>query len=206
MRLGRFGNVGLSCAVTVALGAAFLGACTTDYQKGLDDPNYGPPNALENTQRPGGSTDFVSGDGGTPITPGSGPSVLCVKNGGTLVAGGGDGGAACAVSFKTDILAILGTAGCAASSDCHGGANPKYQPRIEPSDPSITWPLLAGFQLSDGKPYINPCATDKAQSGLACNLAATGTCGTKMPLGGAQVSAADITKIETWLACGSPNN
>jgi hypothetical protein len=194
-------NLGLPIAVSAALAAAFASACTTDYQKGLDDVLYGPPNALSNTKTPGGSTDFFTEDGGVATTPGSGPSVLCVKNGGALADGG-----ACAVSFKTDVLAILGTAGCASSSDCHGGANPKYQPRIEPSDGPTTWATLAAFQLSDGKPYINPCSKDKAQAALACNLSATGTCGTKMPLGGGQVSPADVTKIEAWLACGSPNN
>lgn len=196
------GSLGLPLALSSALAAAFVAACTTDYQKGLDDPLFGSPNALADQKPPGGSTDFVIDDGGV-VTPSTGASVLCVKNGGTLVAN--DGGA-CAVSFKTDVLAILGTAGCATTSDCHGGANPKYQPRIEPSDGPTTWATLAAFQLSDGKPYINPCSTDKAQAGLACNLSATGTCGTKMPLGGGQVSAADVTKIETWLGCGSPNN
>lgn len=198
------GSLALPLALSAGLASAFVSACTTDYQQGSDDPKWGAPNALAGTKPPPGSTDYFTEDGGVATTPGQSKSPLCVKNGGTLL-GAGDGGA-CAVSFKTDVLAILGTAGCAVSSDCHGGANPKYQPRIEPSDGPGTWEILAAFQLSDGKAYVNPCSTDKGQAGLACNLSATGTCGTKMPLGGGQVSPADITKIETWLACGSPNN
>lgn len=197
------GSVGLSCVASAAVVLGFVTACTTDYQKGLDDPLYGPPNALAGTQTPGGTNEFVTGggaDGGTPGASSGGPSILCVKNGGAVVDGG-----TCAVSFKNDILAIFGTNNCAASTDCHGGATPKYKPRIEPSDGPGTWATFAAFQVG-ATPYINPCSTDKAQSAIACNVAATGTCGTKMPYGSGQVAPADIAKIETWLACGSPNN
>lgn len=198
------GSFGLSCVAAASTVVAVLSACTTDYQKGLDDVNYGPPNALAGTKTPGGSDEFVTGGDGGVVTGSSsgGTQPLCQKNGGTPL---GDAGT-CAVSFKTDILGILGNAGCAQSSDCHGGTNPKYQPRIEPSDGPGTWAVLAGFQLSDGKPYINPCSTDKTKAGMGCNLASTGVCGTKMPLGGTPVAAGDLAKIETWLGCGSPNN
>ncbi len=197
MRIGR--------ALTVCLlgGAALVGsvaACITDYQKGLDDPLYGPPNALEGKKVPGGTIDFVSGEGGVAVAGGTPTKIVCVANGGAPVDAG-----ACAVSFKTDVLAILGTNNCAASSDCHGGAAPKYKPRIEPSDGPLTWAEFAAFQVG-ATPYINPCSTDKAQSSLLCNMQATGTCGTKMPYLSGQVSDADLAKIETWLACGSPNN
>lgn len=199
MRFGR--------ALTVCLlgGIGLVGsivACTTDYQKGLDDPLYGPPNALEGKKSPGGTIDFLaSGEGGSTAVPGgTATKIACVANGGTQLDGG-----ACTVSFKTEVLAILGTNNCAASSDCHGGAAPKYKPRIEPSDGPLTWAEFAAFQVG-ATPYINPCSTDKAQGSLLCNLQATGTCGTKMPYLAGQVSDADLKKIETWLACGSPNN
>jgi hypothetical protein len=63
----------------------------------------------------------------------------------------------------------------------------------------------AAFKISTGTPYINPCSTDPTKASLECNLAATGTCGSKMPLGG-NADPALVTKIDTWLKCGSPNN
>jgi hypothetical protein len=109
------------------------------------------------------------------------------------------------VTFSKDVLGALGRAGCAQSSSCHGGANPTNLPRIEPSDGPGTWAEFAAFTLSDGKPYIDPCSTDPTQSGIACNVAASGTCGVHMPPGG-QLPDADITALQTWLACGAPNN
>jgi hypothetical protein len=175
-------------------------ACTTDYQKGVDDPSYGGPNALANQKQPGSTTDTVKarpGEGG--VAPG-GATILCVQQGGALL---GDAGA-CAVSFSKDIIPALGASTCA-TIGCHGGATPPNPPRVDPGDPKAMYAEFAAFKMNGGLAYINPCSTDKTKSGLACNLYATGGCGVHMPSGG-QLPQADITKIDTWLACGSPDN
>jgi hypothetical protein len=197
MRLGLLlvaGGAALSGALAVA-------ACTTDYQKGLEDPNFGAPNALAGQRQPGPSTDSkTTGDGGS--SSGGGADIACVKAGGAVLADGGP----CAVSFKTDVLGALGSAtpSCTQTT-CHGGVNPANLPRIEPSDAPAMWNEFAAFKLTDGKPYINPCSADATQSGLACNVAATAGCGVHMPIGG-QMPPDVVTKLETWLKCGSPNN
>lgn len=184
----------------VPLASLVLWACTTDYQLGLDDPAYGSPNALANQGPPGSSSDNKSADGGG-VNPSS-TAAKCVQNGGTLADGG-----TCTVSFSKDILPAFGTAHCA-DVGCHGGVTPANQPRVEPGDALLTWTAFQGRTLSDGKPYINPCSLDDKQSGMACNLYATGqagACGVHMPQGG-QIASDAIPKIETWLKCGSPNN
>jgi hypothetical protein len=192
-------------AALASLGSVVaLLACTTDYQTGLDDPAFGAPNALAGQKQPGSSTEQTtgkgSGEGGASSSGGT--QAACVAAGGTLLADAG----ACAVSFKTDVLGAFGksTPQCSLPS-CHGGASPQYPPRIDPGDPASMYPELAAFKLSNGKPYLNPCSTDPAASSLECNLAAAGGCGTHMPQGG-QLAAEDLTKIDTWVKCGAPNN
>lgn len=187
-------------AASVALVTA---ACTTDYQKGVDDPNFGAPNALAGQKQPGATSDIApatTGEGGT--TGGGGSTVVCVATGGALLDGG-----PCAVSFKNDVLPAFGRSTCIQTS-CHGGATPPSPPRIEPSDPAASYQIFASFKMNTGGlPYINPCSTDKTKAGIACNLYATGNCGVKMPLGGTpQMPQADIDKIDQWVQCGSPNN
>ena len=191
----------LASAIVTASAALLALACTTEYQKGVDDPNFGGPNALAGEKQPGPSSEVTptAGEGGTA---GNGSDIVCVATGGTIVDAG-----ACAVSFERDVLPALGRSTCAQTS-CHGGASPPSPPRIEPGDPRGMWTEFAGFKMNTGGvPYINPCSTDKTKSGLACNLYATGACGVKMPLGGApQMPQEDIDKIDQWLECGSPNN
>jgi hypothetical protein len=123
-----------------------------------------------------------------------------VKSGGAIVDGG-----ACTVSFKTDILSAFGTANCQTAGSCHGGATPPNQPRIDPGDGPGMWTEFAAFKLSTGKPYINPCSIDPAQSTIACNVNNAAPCGTVMPPG-VGLPADVVAKIDTWLKCGSPNN
>lgn len=194
-------RVALASAVVASAVALVAVACTTDYQKGLDDPNFGDPNALAGQKQPGATTEVASvpsGEGGTA----GGSTIVCVASGGALIDGG-----PCTVSFKNDVLPALGRSTCTQTS-CHGGATPPTPPRIEPSDAPAMWQLFASFKMNTGNlPYINPCDKDKAKSGIACNLYAVGACGVQMPLGGTPATPqADIDKIEQWLACGSPNN
>jgi hypothetical protein len=197
----RFRPSMIAALPCVALASTVLvvGACTTDYQQGKGDPNYGGPNALAGQRPPGATIDNQAdgGPGGTAV----GSKPRCVTAGGTQADAG-----ACKVSFATEILSAFGNAGCA-SPNCHGGVTPRNEPRIEPSDGPAMWQEFQNFTLSNGKPYINPCSTDPATSTISCNLAAgpPALCGAHMPQGG-QLTPADITKIEDWLKCGSPNN
>jgi hypothetical protein len=185
----------LLAAGSIALAAVV--ACTTSYQKGADDPNYGAPNALAGQQQPGPSSqaddDDQTGSGST-VTP------ECVKAGGALVDAG-----TCAVSFTSNILPAFKTATCQTVGSCHGGTSPITPPRIEPDDPAGTWNALATFKLSNGKLYINPCSVDPAESAIACNVNSAAPCGSLMPAG-IGLPADVVTSIETWVKCGAPNN
>ncbi len=190
--------------LALASGVALAVACTTDYQLGANDPKYGEPNALENQRPPRPfSEEAGGGTSGAPSSSSGGTTLACVKGGGKVVDGG-----TCAVSFKNDILKIMGTAAAPSQAcnvlDCHGGKTPNAQPSIEPGTPDDTY---NGFQAftAGGKPYINPCETDPAKSGILCNVQAA-ACGSHMPKGGGQLSAADLKKIEDWAKCGAPNN
>lgn len=194
----------LSLGVAAASVASVAIACTTDYQKGLDDPRYGAPNALANQKQPGPSSDYTNGASSGPGGSSSGaPQPVCVQQGKTLLVDAG----ACSVSFKTDILGAFGASSptCASTSSCHGGQNPANQPRIDQGDPAGTYREFAAFKLSTGVPYINPCSTNETESGIACNIAEAGGCGAHMPVGG-QIAADVVAKFTTWLKCGSPNN
>jgi len=173
--------------------ASTSGGCTTDYQLGLEDPKFGAPNALAGQKQPGPSSQ--SGADGTP----AGGTPECVKSGGALLDGG-----VCAVSFKTDILTAFQTANCQTTS-CHGGASPPNQPRIDPADAPGMWAEFAAFKISNGIPYINPCSIDPTKSSMGCNVNTAAPCGSLMPpaLG---LPPDVVTKIDTWLKCGSPNN
>ena len=174
-----------------------IAACTTDYQKGLEDPNFGAPNALAGQRQPGPSSTEASDGGGG----GGGASGVpeCVKAGGTLVDGG-----PCAVSFKT-ILAAFKAANCQTAGSCHGGTTPPNEPRIDPDDPAGMWAEFASFKLSNGGLYINPCSTDPAQSTIGCNVNNAAPCGAVMPPG-VGLPANVVADIDTWLKCGAPNN
>jgi len=184
---------------TVSAGVLAYAACTTDYQKGLDDPNYGPPNALVGKKQPGPSSESLDGGGGAAAGGTGVPE--CVRAGGTLV----DAGAPCAISFRANILESFKAATCNTSGSCHGGTDPPNQPRIDPADAPAMWTEFAAFKLSNGKLYINPCSTDPAQSGIACNVNKDAPCGVVMPPGGG-FPPNSIADIETWLKCGAPNN
>lgn len=193
----------LALATTSVAGLAAVVACTTDYQKGEGDPAYGAPNALENQKPPRPTLESAGAEGGASGSSGSANTPKCVQGGGTLVDGG-----PCAVSFKNDVLKIFGTAAAPSQAcgvtDCHGGTTPPAQPPIEPGTPAETYAAFQAFTAA-GKPYINPCSIDPAASTILCNVQAT-ACGSKMPKGGGQIAAADLTKIETWVKCGAPNN
>lgn len=195
----------LSPAVSAGVFGAFVlgllcaAACTTDYQKGLDDPTYGAPNALAGQKQPSATSDTATaGDGGGSSGAGT---PACVAAGGTLVADAG----ACSVTFKS-ILASFKAANCQTAGSCHGGASPPNQPRIDPDDAAGMYAEFTTFKLSNGKLYVNPCSTAPTDSSIACNVSSTGTCGSQLMPPGAGLPANVVTDINTWLACGAPNN
>ena len=177
-------------------GLLLAAACTTDYQKGLDDPTFGDPNALAGKTQPGPAAG-TTGDGGSS---GSASGPICTTTGGTLVDAG-----ACAVSFKT-ILAAFKTANCQSAAGCHGGSPPPNKPHIDPDDPNGTWAELTAFSLSNGKAYINPCSIDPTQSTISCNVNSAAPCGDQVMPPGLGLAANVVTDIDTWLKCGAPNN
>jgi hypothetical protein len=181
-----------ACATVAGLVAA---ACTTDYQKGLEDPLYGDPNALAGKKQPGPTIEVTREGGAGSTVP------LCVARGGTLVADGG----ACTVSFKTNILGAFKQAACNAAGSCHGaGANP---PDINPDDPGATYIVFSNYVISNpGTLYINPCSTDPVQSAMYCNCNLAAPCGTRAMPPAAGLPANLLADIDTWLKCGSPNN
>ncbi len=176
--------VGALVGVGIAWGIAL--ACTTDYQKGVDDPLYGAPNALAGQSQPGSTSENTVKEAGAA---------------GALKCGAQVDGGPCAVSFKTDILGTFKTA-CAGTS-CHSGNPPPNKPMINPDDPTATWQSFVDYP-NIAKAYINPCSTDDTQSAIACNLQGTAGCGAKMPLG--TTYPGDIAKITAWQKCGAPNN
>lgn len=184
--------------VGVAAAALLVIACTTDYQKGVEDPRYGGPNALAGEKQPGPSSEYLAEEGaiGAGINAGT-PE--CVKAGGALIDAG-----TCAVSFSKDVLTTFAAANCQAAG-CHGGASPQNQPPIDPADATKTWNGFAAFTLTNGKAYINPCSLDPAVSTIACNVSSAAPCGSVMPPG-IGLPADVVTKIETWVKCGAPNN
>jgi hypothetical protein len=192
-------RVGLATVLAASFAAILTFACMTDYQRGVDDPNFGGPNALAGQKQPGASSEVLpTGEGGSGAN-----APVCVTNGGTLIADAGS----CTVTFSKDVLPAL-TGGTCASPVCHGGDSPPNPPRIDPKATTAEmYATFAAFKMSAGNvPYINPCDKDKTKSGIACNLYAVGTCGVKMPQGGPQMDQAVIDKIDAWLQCGSPNN
>ena len=183
----RFRSFGWCLIPVASIGAAAVAACGGDI-----DTKYGPPGGLRNASFPSGS------DTGTaPTSTGS----------------GGDGGVtpqSCTVKFSTEIYPSMQPGGAwkCSNSTCHGtvGGTPPF---IDPASADATYASLKVYPIN-GKPYFNTASTDPAQSTFECNV--KGTCGLgTMPIinatvGATAVSAGDITKIDTWLKCGSPKN
>jgi hypothetical protein len=165
--------------------ATLLGIPACDLET---DTNYGPHSGLSKTNLPnpppveGGSTD-----GG----------LLC----GTPVDAG-----TCAVSYSTQIWANMQTTWHCSDAMCHGGTS--YQPQLDSAGDAYM--NLMAYMIAS-KPYINPCSTDPDASAFLCNIQ-NPFCGeAQMPfpnntLGSGPMSAGDVSLVQTWVACGAPNN
>ncbi len=147
-------------------------------------PPYGAPNSLEGKEAPR-----------PPVTgPGAGTG-QCTPD--KYVNG------TSTVSFKNDIMPLLGDGkgGCS-TTNCHGGGT---APKIT-KDPNETYQSMISYKVQ-GVLYVNPCAKDKAQGKLACNMRGDQGCGTKMPFApGVAPAAADLDNIDKWQADGAPLN
>jgi hypothetical protein len=179
----------------LAVGVAAFGACG-----GETDTIYGPPGGLRNAVLPS-PTGTTTGTGTTP-TPDSGTPMTDGSTGGDV------GTMACTVSFKTQIYPKMQDAGPWKCSDaqCHGGAQP---PAISATDATAAYNSLVAY-VTNGKPYIKTGSTVVADSNFDCNIRGTCLAGA-MPVPGGAVGAiaattAEYTLVETWIACGSPNN
>lgn len=189
-------GVPLASLAILAIGGVVALACTTDYQKGVDDPIFGAPEALAGRKPPGrtGAVGTGDGDGGGGAAGGPG----CVSEGKALVDGG-----ACAVTFS-QVMATFDNAGCG-NSGCHN-AGSIYDPQpIDTSNPDALYALLTNFKLSNGLYYVNPCSTNIDESSLHCNLDTLGTCGTRMP-SGRTFPPQDLNAVKLWVECGAPKN
>jgi hypothetical protein len=171
-------------------GVAILAACTTDYQKGLDDPTYAGPNALANQVPPGASIDQAgssSSSGGTAGGPKCGTAA-------TPPAG-------CTITFKNEVVTALKAGSCGTGVSCHAAGG--VPPVINFDDPHATWVSLTNYSAQGGKFYVNPCSLDPTQSKIVANLDPTNPDrGTVMPPSVGLAGAVDTVK--KWVACGSP--
>lgn len=175
-------------AMAVMTATAAL-ACTTDYQKGLDDPIYAGPNALANQQPPGASIDQTTGSSSS----GGAAGPKC----GTPVATP----AGCTITFKNEIVTALKGASCGSGVSCH--ATGGVPPVINFDDLDGTYNNLTNYSAQGGKFYVNPCSIDPAQSKIVANLDPDNPDrGTVMPPSVGLKAAVDTMK--KWAACGSP--
>ena len=202
----RFGLGSIAtCAGFFAVSLAGGSACTTEYQRGVEDQNFGAPNALAGQTAPGKTSENQqAADGGG----GGGGQPVCVAAGKNLAYKAGD---PCTVSMKNDIIPVLFKV--CSSPSCHGGTSPPSKPRIDPNAVNEMWDLWQKHTVKPNptaapKPYIDPCSKNPDDSTIACNVNADPAkkCGTLMPTGATGLPTADIAKIEDWLKCGAPNN
>jgi hypothetical protein len=106
-------------------------------------------------------------------------------------------------------MQVTGNWKCSATGGCHtGGA----QPAIDNNSATTTYNNLVAYKIQN-KGYIVPGSTDPTLSTFECNISpAPGTCGAeRMPkpdntINPIQATAAEISKVDTWIKCGSPNN
>lgn len=181
----------VAVASLLATGAA---ACYADYARGLDDPQYGAPNSLQGEQPPGPGIAGGGGGGGDGGAGGSAP----------LACGEAVDGGSCTVKYGERIAPLLAATGplkCASGGTCHGASQtPIMAPQGggDPTPKSIYDSLLRN---PNGKPYINGCSYDPAESTFWSQSLLGHESAVRFTLAGA-----DRTDFETWLKCGAPEN
>ncbi len=137
-----------------------------------------------------------------------GASAAAVTSGGSCTPNLG-----CEVSFRDDIFPVLSETARCGSVGCHATAIAQFEFPAEAGDAREA---LLGYNFQGSERYVEPC--EPTLSRLLCNLnlgedpAAGGLCGSPMPkllddnVADAPLTEADLTAIETWIACGAPDN
>jgi len=111
------------------------------------------------------------------------------------------------VSWANQLFPALQNDGqCGSSTACHAsGGN---LPTFLNANAAGTYNSFAQYTQLENKPYIKAGDTNVADSTIDCSLD-TQTCYTltAMPTSPpANWTAADKTMVQTWVACGAPNN
>jgi len=111
------------------------------------------------------------------------------------------------VSWANQVFPALQNDGqCGSSTACHAsGGN---LPTFLNANAAGTYNSFAGYTQLENRPYIKAGDTNPADSSIDCSLD-TQTCYTLTPMPTsppANWTAADKTMIQTWVACGAPNN
>lgn len=172
-----------------------------------DETHYGGPTGLSGKKVAPAPGETTNGGGSNP-----GAAAPCDEAGASLSEGG-----TCSVSWTNTIFAKYiaqpnGTWQCS-NTNCHGPSGSSgvgvNQPTIDGQDATKAYAAFTQFTGLQGERYINACTTDPTGSAIDCNL--KGTCTPSMPTTGAGVSSAkvqpaELTDLETWLACGAPLN
>jgi hypothetical protein len=186
---------------TVAVGVPLIAACGSD-----EEWHYGPPGGLKGSTFPTATTTSTTTTTTTGTNPPPGMDAGTPPAGdGGAPAGDSGGPPPVAAKFAADIYPMMQPAGTWACSKtgCHNaGGTP---PVIDATTATNAYNTLVAYHLlTNNQQYIIPGNTTPSAHGFDCNL--KGTCGSgQMPLG-APATAADIAKLETWLASGAPNN
>jgi len=197
MSLMRRSNHFVAMAAGLAIGSAMLVAAVSGCMQDLTT-NYGSPTGLKGRDVPDASQP------GTALVPDAGTvntTTICGGLGPINPDGGG-----CTVSWSKDIVPKMASGQSLACSDgnCHGQGSATL-PSI-PSDPTAAWNSLANY-TDPGSPkvYVDICSKNADDSAFKCNL--SGAClASKMPLAPGAATDDDVAKINSWLACGAPNN
>jgi len=117
-------------------------------------------------------------------------------------------------SFQNDVFPILeGSGGCTQSS-CHGSTD-NGKLLLPTGNAAASHAALVLYSLDSNPgptgPYVVPC--DPQNSKLLCNLVLAGgaqnpygNCGSSMPIGTSQMTAAELDLIAEWIACGALDN
>lgn len=137
-----------------------------------------------------------------------GASAATVSSGGSCVPD-----LSCDVSFRDDIFPALSETASCGSVGCHATAIAQFE---FPPNAGGARQSLIDYVYQGSERYIVPC--EPTLSRMLCNLnlgedpATSGVCGSPMPkllddaVADEPLTEADLTAIETWIACGAPDN
>jgi hypothetical protein len=172
---------------------AFVAFACTD-----DTVRFGPPGGLQGKEpndTPPAASGAAPGPGGEAGGGGNG----CTKP-------PADAGPDCPTfaTIWTKYMAPTAEWGCG-KQGCHSAGGQAPQPL---TDQQATYKTLLDYKIvtkAGTLPYINPNCVEPAQSSIMCNVAKQpGSCGLDTMPSGVTPSAASLTDLQKWVACGSP--